>query len=401
MTDKRWNDDIAYSFFTHRIFLRIYGLWPLQTQTVFTNIRWNLFLIAQFMILPFLLVDSFWSDQNAGSNIENILYFTSTVTGIIKNVCVRINQKKLATNINAAIDDWLSAKDNKETQMIMKKYALKARMLTFTLLYSAVGCFSIYVLAIVFINLQQIYFMDENLVDANTTNWILFIPCGPLSKSINGLQFVIILVIQILQTISLCIILSIVDTFFFTMTIHLAGQLEVLRKKFTTFANEPDTEANYRKKFVSLINRHSKLTEFYQNLEDTFNFLILSQLVSTTIMIALVGMRINLCINEKNHIELTKSVLVLNYLFMQSLIFTYAGDFLQTKSEDIFHALYATSWFTLPLALMKDLHFAMMRSSVLLRLTGGKFFYVNRETMMYMLKTSASYVSVLRIALRN
>ncbi|KAL6253412.1 hypothetical protein P5V15_015262 [Pogonomyrmex californicus] len=362
MTDKRWNDDIAYSFFTHRIFLRIYGLWPLQTQTVFTNIRWNLFLIAQFMILPFLLVDSFWSDQNAGSNIENILYFTSTVTGIIKNVC-----------------------DNKETQMIMKKYALKARMLTFTLLYSAVGCFSIYVLAIVFINLQQIYFMDENLVDANTTNWILFIPCGPLSKSINGLQFVIILVIQILQTISLCIILSIVDTFFFTMTIHLAGQLE----------------ANYRKKFVSLINRHSKLTEFYQNLEDTFNFLILSQLVSTTIMIALVGMRINLCINEKNHIELTKSVLVLNYLFMQSLIFTYAGDFLQTKSEDIFHALYATSWFTLPLALMKDLHFAMMRSSVLLRLTGGKFFYVNRETMMYMLKTSASYVSVLRIALRN
>lgn len=113
------------------------------------------------------------------------------------------------------------------------------------------------------------------------------------------------------------------------------------------------------------------------------------------------GLRINLCLNEKNHIEATKSILVLNYLLMQSLVFTYGGDFLQEKSEDIFHALFATSWFTLPLALMKDLHFAMMRSSIPLRLTGGKFFYVNRETMMYMLKTAASYISVLRIALRK
>lgn len=113
------------------------------------------------------------------------------------------------------------------------------------------------------------------------------------------------------------------------------------------------------------------------------------------------GLRINLCLNEKNHVEATKSIVVLNYLLMESLVLTYGGDFLQRESEGIFYALYETSWFTLPLKLMKDLHFAMMRSSIPFRLTGGKFFYVNRETMMYILKTAASYVSVLRIALRE
>ncbi|KAF3054481.1 Odorant receptor 414, partial [Nylanderia fulva] len=69
------------------------------------------------------------------------------------------------------------------------------------------------------------------------------------------------------------------------------------------------------------------------------------------------------------------------------------------ESEGIFYAIYATSWFTLPLTLMKDIHFAIMKSSIPFRLTGGKFFYVNRETMMNILKTTYSYISVLTIAL--
>lgn len=106
-----------------------------------------------------------------------------------------------------------------------------------------------------------------------------------------------------------------------------------------------------------------------------------------------------MCLKEDNDVEVVKSVLVLNYLLMESMVLTYGGDFLQRESEGIFFALYATSWYTLPLKLMKDMHFAMMRSSIPFRFTGGKFFYVNRETMMYILKTAASYISVLRIAL--
>lgn len=113
------------------------------------------------MILPFVTLDLMWDNENAGSgSIESILYFVSTVLGIIKHVCIAVSQKRLDINLNAAIDDWLSTENNEEMQKIMKKYAARARLLTLMLLYSAGGCFSIYISAIVFINLKQIFFTD-------------------------------------------------------------------------------------------------------------------------------------------------------------------------------------------------------------------------------------------------
>ncbi|KAG5343793.1 OR10A protein, partial [Acromyrmex charruanus] len=401
MTDKHWNDDIAYVFSTHRLFLKGYGLWPLQKQTVFTKIQWGFCLIAQLMILPCLTTEILWSSQDASSNIESITFFASTSTGLTKNLCLIVSQKRLSININAAINDWLSVKDNMETRKIMKKYAVQSKILTFTLLYSLYVCLGMYIAVVIFINLKQIFFTDLNLVNVNATNWFLLIPSGPLSHLITGPQYAIILTIQILQSCILSFLLFTVDSFFFNVTIHLTGQLEVLKNNFKTFTNELNTKANYRKKFVSLINRHSLLIELYQNLEDTFHFLILYQVVILMILLALTGLRLNICINEKNHVEATKSVFVLNYLIMQSLVYTYGSEFLQKESENIFYTLYTTSWFILPSALMKDLHFVMMRSSIPFRLTGGKFFYVNRETMIYVLKIAISYVSILRRALKN
>lgn len=40
MSNERWNDDIAYAFSTHRLCLRVFGVWPLQTQTLFAKTLW-------------------------------------------------------------------------------------------------------------------------------------------------------------------------------------------------------------------------------------------------------------------------------------------------------------------------------------------------------------------------
>ncbi|EGI58730.1 hypothetical protein G5I_13194 [Acromyrmex echinatior] len=287
MTDKHWNDDITYVFSTHRLFLKGYGLWPLQKQTVFTKIQWGFCLIAQLMILPCLTTEILWSSQDASSNIESITFFASTSTGLTKNLCLIASQKRLSININAAINDWLSVKDNMETRKIMKKYAVQSKILTFTLLYSLYVCLGMYIAVVIFINLKQIFFTDLNLVNVNATNWFLLIPSGPLSHLITGPQYAIILTIQIVQSCVLSFLLFTVDSFFFNVTIHLTGQLEVLKNNFKTFTNELNIKANYRKKFVSLINRHSLLIELYQNLEDTFHFLILYQVVILMILLAL------------------------------------------------------------------------------------------------------------------
>lgn len=120
------------------------------------------------MILPYLVMDFTASNHDAGASIESILYAVSAISTLIKCSSIAFNLKKLGMNVNAAIDDWLAAKDDREAWQIMKKYASRARTLSFVLVYSAMVCFSIYILAIVVINLKQIFFADPSLVNGKT-----------------------------------------------------------------------------------------------------------------------------------------------------------------------------------------------------------------------------------------
>lgn len=114
------------------------------------------------MVLPYLVMDFTASNHDAGASIESMLYVVSTAIAFIKCSSIALNQMKIDINVNAAIDDWLAAKDDEETWKTMKKYAPRSRILSLVLLYSAVGCFILYILVIVVINLKQIFFADPN-----------------------------------------------------------------------------------------------------------------------------------------------------------------------------------------------------------------------------------------------
>lgn len=125
--------------------------------------------------------------------------------------------------------------------------------------------------------------------NVSTTDRIYIIPCGKLDDKITGLQYAIIIIFQTIQLLMICTMQSVADSFYINVTLHLTGQLKVLKTKFKIFASTPDTQINHRKQFINLINRHCELMEFNQNLEDTFNLIILFQLVIVTFMIALLG----------------------------------------------------------------------------------------------------------------
>ncbi|KAG5324313.1 OR13A protein, partial [Pseudoatta argentina] len=269
--------------------------------------------------------------------------------------------------IMAAVADWVSAKNDEKSYKIMKKCAFKSRLCTFLMLYSAFICGSLYLLIVFLLYTGNV----------NATDRLFIIPCGEFGNQINGLQYSMVIGFQTVQLLMICIMQSIGDSFYINVTLHLTGQLKVLKKNFLNFASKPDTQINHRKRFISLINRHCELTELHQNLEDTFNLIILFQLVIVTFLLALLvfiflflsGLRIIFCLKQHYYVESMKSILLLNYMLMQSLLYCYGGDFIQKGSEDIFHAMFKASWFTFPAMMMKDLNFAMMRSSYPFRFT--------------------------------
>lgn len=98
--------------------------------------------------------------RDASTSIETILFFAYTMILTLKNFCIIANQRKLAKNIDAAISDWLSAKNDEKSYKIMKEYAFKSKLFTSVILYSGLICTAIYILGVIFMNVQQRFLQD-------------------------------------------------------------------------------------------------------------------------------------------------------------------------------------------------------------------------------------------------
>lgn len=109
------------------------------------------------------------NNSDAGTHIEVILYFACTLSLTLKYVCITANREKLAKNINAAVVDWSSAKNDEKSYKIMKKHTSKSRLCTLFMLYSAYICGSLYLLSVIAVNLKQIFLQDQmvNISDGN------------------------------------------------------------------------------------------------------------------------------------------------------------------------------------------------------------------------------------------
>lgn len=76
------------------------------------------------------------------------------------------------------------------------------------------------------------------------------------------------------------------DGLFFGLTVHLCGQFEVLKMDLAKVEFE---EVAYRKKIRLLVKRHCELTTLVNGLEQTFNVIILVQLLMSAFLICVEG----------------------------------------------------------------------------------------------------------------
>ena len=107
------------------------------------------------------------NNSDTRSNIDAILYLSCTLSLNLKYIAIAVNGGKLAKNIKAAVADWVSAKNDKKSYKIMKKYAFKSRLCTLLMLYSSFVCGSLYLLSVLVINLIEIFLQDQMMNVSN------------------------------------------------------------------------------------------------------------------------------------------------------------------------------------------------------------------------------------------
>ncbi|XP_034952208.1 odorant receptor 47a-like [Chelonus insularis] len=113
------------------------------------------------------------------------------------------------------------------------------------------------------------------------------------------------------------------------------------------------------------------------------------------------GMSILLNFESGDTVNLVKCLMIVGFMLMQSYLYTYPADNLANLGEKMLRGLYSSYWYEMPNRLTKNLVFMMMRLNIPPYLTAGKFFYLTRISYTSVVKTGASYLSVLRIFLQR
>lgn len=125
--------------------------------------------------------------------------------------------------------------------------------------------------------------------NANVTLWNFVLPATCLLSGISYSTYKTIFAIQLLQAFIIYIAECATDSFFFALTMHLCGQLKLLRIHFIELGKKMNRKHQYQKALGSWIKRHYKLIELAKNIEDSFNINLLIRLLVITISIAISG----------------------------------------------------------------------------------------------------------------
>ncbi|KAL2734709.1 odorant receptor 4-like [Vespula maculifrons] len=197
------------------------------------------------------------------------------------------------------------------------------------------------------------------------------------------------------------------DCMFVNLSVQVIAQFAVLSYKVKALLNNSE---NYYEGMKEIVRRHYQLIRLTEALENNFNYLILQQLLGTTVHICICGYHLLMVQIQKNIsfssfylFKDTKEMadnmtLILFFLYVSCVITTlfiycFIGECFIQESTKFGNAIYNYEWYDLPAIESKFFLICMARTKKPQYLTSGKFAVLSL--------TIFTDVSVLRIIFFN
>ncbi|XP_076629848.1 odorant receptor 85b-like [Colletes latitarsis] len=389
--------DFAYAMNPLKILAWPVGTWPLQKYNLFSTLRTILSITILITILTIMSVEIWLDLNNAEKNLEAVMLIGCGVLAVSKVIWFHFNPYGLITNFSSAVRDYKEF-CGVEKRAIMRQHAYMSRV-------ACVGVMGFSFTAVTLMSITQALTKDNTTVnqrnkfDNNTTqkepmNYpfpseltmeILHIPE-------NSYPLIFITENIMLLVMSAGNLGS--DSLFFGIAFHLCGQAGILKMEFNRFIDESE---NMIRHFHELASRHYHLLKLFKDLNDTMSTILLIQLLTSYFLICITGFQFILSLNVHNIVMVMKTFIVMSIVMSQLFAYSYVAEYLKNTMEEIGYAAYCSSWYNIPSYLSRDIVFVLRKSQDPMQLRAQHFFVVNMETYMSIVKTSMSYLSVLRV----
>ncbi|KAL6429635.1 hypothetical protein ACFW04_007516 [Cataglyphis niger] len=185
-----------------------------------------------------------------------------------------------------------------------------------------------------------------------------------------------------------------VNAFLLTLILHIGGQMDILRSWLTDFASNGKKRTSSTRN--EIIEKHQRIINFSEKVENLYTYIALLQFASNTIMICSLAFLIVSAIGTPNATEqIIRSLLFYAITNLEAFLFCFAGEYLNNKSKAIGIAAYNSAWYNLKPEETRILLLIMLRSQKQLTLTVGKLTNLSLEYFASIMNASGSYLSVM------
>ncbi|KAF3420952.1 hypothetical protein E2986_13856 [Frieseomelitta varia] len=388
------------NFMVQETVLKVIGIWPTRDGSSFG--RWIFAVMTQISTICSLSMEVYRHCLDVDDTMDAFVMDLSSVVSLAKLLIMRWNSRHAYTLVDSVVKDW-SVVDDSRHEDVMTKYFKRGRIVSLMILYLGYASgLSFIVKALPFADILS---MKTSRNTANSTaslksslklNYFLATYCvfGPQPL----LHHICVLVLQAMHIFVNAVAHCANDGLFFSLTMHLCGQFEILKMNFAKFEIG---ELGGEKKLRILVKRHCQLAVLANDLEQTFNMIVLIQLLMSALLICVDGFVFLACLGTGDNVGALKSVVLMVTLLIQLYLYAYAGDALESRTEEIAQAVYQSLWYRSRGRAARDLVLIINRGNLSCHLTAGKFLSMNIFTFKEILKTSASYLSVLKVMMKT
>ncbi|XP_078053482.1 odorant receptor 4-like [Augochlora pura] len=387
------NKEFTYEMTPLKIVSWPVGTWPLQEYDFLSGLRSVVALIILALLFFTVHIELYLDHGNAAKNLDGVVFMTCSMLAISKVACFRFRPTGLIANFVSAVKDHQDLREEQK-RTIVKHHAQMGRITSASILFCSYSSALLLMMvpllaggedAMEILNQtaheseQSFPFPSECMVQ------LLRIPENVYSVLYVG-EFLILVLLACGNLGS--------DTLFFGIVFHLCGQVEVLKLDFSRFL-EHGTDSG--KRFNALVVRHRHLLTLAEHLNNTIGYILVLQLFSSCMLICVSGVQFILSLQVHNIVMVTKTFVVVAALLSQMFAYSYVGEYSRNQFGTIGYLAYCSDWYNAPCNLSRNIMFVLMKTQYPVDLKAGKFFLINLQTYMSILKTSMSYLSVLRV----
>ncbi|XP_032686504.1 uncharacterized protein LOC116851313 [Odontomachus brunneus] len=325
---------------------------------------------------------------------------TITVVFSFKIFSLMLNTKKIKACLKRVEEDWLSLQSDIEKTILQRRTEYGQRVTTFYAIFMATTVF-FFLLKPVLMALLE----DQNILNVTKSSISVASKLPFLVEYNEKLdQHVYLIMIHCyLAVFAHLFVTTAVDTLYYALIQHACGMFEIIGHTLESIGKNNDANFHYKPNkikddnYIQTLNclrRHLHIIDFAELIESMYTQVLLVSVNLNMIAGSLPGIEVTMNLNSPKDIAAPLAIYIaqLIHLFLQF----WQAQYLLDYSTIPYKSICRSNWYHTSQRCQKIFLLIMLRTSSPCKITAGKIITLSIESFSSVLKTSMSYLTLLR-----